>query len=112
MDRPEFVIVFVTTSDVAEANRISHALVEQRKAACVSIVPTVSSLYWWQGKMEKSMESLLIVKTLSRLLDEVIALVKGMHSYENPEVLALPVVGGSLEYLDWLDKETQTSPGA
>ena len=108
MTAPEFLVVLVTTSGVAEAKRISQALVEQRKAACVSIVPTVSSLYWWQGSMETASESLLIVKTTASLLDDVISLVKGLHSYENPEMLALPVVGGSRQYLDWLGTEVSS----
>jgi len=100
-----FLIVFITATDAEEATLISKVLLNQRKAACVSIIPRANSQYWWQGKIEESTESLLIVKTRQSLLASLIEVVHEVHSYENPEVLALPVVGGSPEYLDWLDKE-------
>jgi len=100
------VVVFITASTIDEADKIAEVLVEQRKAACVNIVPQVRSRFWWQGKIESAEESLLIVKTRAVLLDEVIGLVKANHSYEVPEVIVLPISGGNEDYLSWLDEET------
>ena len=102
-----YVVVLITTEADEEAQLISRVLLEQRKAACVSIVPGVSSLFWWQGKIDSSQESLLVVKTKASLLDEVVELVKEIHSYDNPEIIALPVLGGSQDYLEWISKEVE-----
>ncbi|UJP38228.1 divalent-cation tolerance protein CutA [Dehalococcoides mccartyi] len=110
MKTNSFLVVFITAKDAEEAALISKVLLTQRKAACVSIVPRVNSQYWWQGKIEESAESLLIVKTRQSMLDSLIEVVHEVHSYENPEILALPVGGGSPEYLDWLDKELSAPP--
>lgn len=100
-----FVIVLITTSQDEESQLIARVLLEQRKAACVNIVPAISSLYWWGNTIQQDKESLLIVKTRAELLDEVIRLVKEVHSYEVPEIIALPVTGGNHEYLEWIDRE-------
>jgi periplasmic divalent cation tolerance protein len=81
-------------------------LVEQRKAACVSIVPGVHSLFWWQGELDSAEESLLIAKTRGSLLPEVIDLVRKAHSYDVPEIVALPIIGGNEPYLRWIIDET------
>ena len=102
-----YVILFITTAADEEAQLISRVLLEQRKAACVSIVPGVSSLFWWQGRIDSAQESLLVVKTKARLVDEVVQLVKEVHSNDVPEIIALPIVAGNQDYLDWLDKEVK-----
>jgi periplasmic divalent cation tolerance protein len=78
-----------------------------RKAACVNIAPKISSRFWWQGKLESAEESLLIVKTRASVLDEVVNLVKKHHSYDVPEVVALPIIGGNEDYLEWMGKEVE-----
>ncbi len=98
--------MLVTASSEAEAQRISQALLGERSAACVNIVPRVESAYWWQSKVESAAEVLLIVKTTEAQLDAVIRLVKSLHSYQVPEIIALPVVGGNPDYLAWIDRET------
>lgn len=102
----EYVVVFITTVDDEEAHLISRVLLEQRKAACVNIVPGVSSLFWWQGSIDSAQESLLVVKTKAKLLDEIIQLVKEIHSNDVPEIIALPIIGGNQDYLEWVGKET------
>ncbi|MBI2868877.1 MAG: divalent-cation tolerance protein CutA [Chloroflexi bacterium] len=99
-----YAVVFITTSDSAEAEKIARALLEHKKAACVNIVPRVDSRYWWEGKIEISPECQLVVKTKAALLPDIVNLVKGLHSYAVPEVIALPVLGGNPDYLDWIDK--------
>jgi len=105
MEESAYIVLFITTATAEEARQISNVLLNQRKAACVNIVPNVSSLFWWQDKIESANENLLIVKTKASLLDEVVRLVIENHSYEIPEVIALPIIGGNQDYLEWIDKE-------
>ena len=103
----ELVVLFITTATAEEAGRISEVLLNERKAACVNIVPKVSSLFWWRDKIESAEENLLIVKTKAPLLNEVVRLIIENHSYEVPQVIALPIVGGNQDYLEWIDKEVK-----
>lgn len=103
----DYLVVFITTGNAAEAERIADVLVSSRKAACVNILPHVDSRFWWQGKIDSADEALLIVKTKAALLDEIIKLVKENHSYEVPEIVALPIVGGNRDYLKWIDNQTE-----
>ncbi len=101
------VVVLVTTPSREEADKITSLLLEKRKAACINIVPRVSSAYWWQGKIDTAEESLLIIKTREELLPDLISLVKQAHSYTVPEIIALPVSDGNPDYLSWVDAETK-----
>lgn len=107
MPKPAYLVIFITASSYEEARKIADALVSQRKAACVNIVPKVNSLFRWKGKIEDSEESLLVVKTRSKLFADVVGVVKDMHSYEVPEIIALPIVEGNSDYLKWLGEETE-----
>ncbi len=106
MQPSDYIIVLITTRDAEEAQAIADELLKRRQTACVNIVPEVESHFWWQDKLESRKESLLIVKTKKRWLPYIIESVKKLHSYAVPEIIALPIVGGSEEYLDWLDHET------
>ncbi len=99
------VVVMITTATEEEAYHIAMLLVNQRKAACVNIVPRVDSLFRWQGKLNSVQESLLIVKSKASLLPEIIEVVKRAHSYEVPEIIALPIISGNEDYLRWMDSE-------
>ena len=101
------IVVFITTADAEEAQRIADVLLNERKAACINIVPKVGSHFWWQGKLDSAEESLLIVKTRASALDEVVSLVKKHHGYDVPEVIALPIIGGNQDYLEWLSREVK-----
>lgn len=101
------IVVFVTASAEEEAHRIAELLLNQRKASCINIVPRVDSLFWWQGKLDSARESLLIIKTAASLLPEIIELVKSVHSYEVPEIIAMPIAGGNEDYLKWIDGEVK-----
>lgn len=107
MEEFAYIVILITTSNSEEAYKIAEVLLNQRKAACVNIVPGVSSLFWWQDKLDSAQESLLIVKTKASLLPEIISLVKGVHSYDVPEIIALPIVGGNQDYLEWIGKEVK-----
>ena len=101
------VVIFITVGTDEEAHTIAEALLEQRKAACVNIVPGVSSRFWWQDNLESAQESLLIVKTKAAQIDEVVKLVTGIHSYEVAEIIALPIIGGNPDYLAWIGREVK-----
>ena len=106
MTKSSYIVVFITTSSYEEARKIASALVDQRKAACVNIVPKVSSLFRWKGKIEDVEESLMVVKTRAELFPDVVSTVKSIHSYDVPEIIALPIVEGNPDYLSWLKEET------
>jgi len=103
------IVVLVTSSSEEEAHKVAELLLAKRKAACVNIVPGVDSSFWWQGKLDSARESLLIIKTRASLLAEIIGLVKSVHSYEVPEIIALPIIGGNEDYLEWIDGEVRES---
>jgi len=100
-----YVAVFITAPDRESGKKIARHLLERRLAACVNMTP-VSSAYWWEGKIEEVEEVLLIVKTTSDKMNELVKEVKAVHPYQVPEIIALPVVAGHLDYLDWVKKET------
>ena len=102
MDTHTYIIVFITTDSAIEAQQVAEVLLEHRKVACVNIVSDVESHFWWAENIELAKESLLIVKTRAVLLPEVINLVKSVHSYSTPEIIALPIIGGNHDYLDWI----------
>lgn len=99
------IVVFTTCETLADAERISKSLVELRLAACVNILPGVSSVYRWQHKIEQNQELLLVVKTRRGLFDKLRAHLESIHPYEVPEVVAIGVVDGAEGYLNWMDKE-------
>jgi periplasmic divalent cation tolerance protein len=101
-------IVFCTCSDVAEANRLARALVEERLAACVNVLPGLTSIYRWQDKVEAASEHLLFVKTTWERLPAVENRIRELHSYELPEVIAVPITAGSERYLEWIQEQVST----
>jgi periplasmic divalent cation tolerance protein len=104
------IVVFSTCASTEEAQRLAHALVEKRLAACVSLVPGVRSVYRWKDVIEEEEEVLLVIKTSRRLLEDLQSEIERLHSYEVPEVIAMQVVGGSERYLAWLDRELAHKP--
>ena len=103
---PQACVVLVTTGSETEAETIATALLEERLAACVNILSPIRSLYRWQGKIADDREWLLVIKTRAERFAAVEARVRGLHSYEVPEVISLPVLAGSAGYLDWIVTET------
>jgi periplasmic divalent cation tolerance protein len=106
MEQTNYIVVFITVKDPEEAQKIAKALLKRRQAACVNIVPEVDSHFWWKDKLDSTKESLLIARTKESLLPELIKSVKKIHSYSIPEIIAIPIVGGSRDYLEWIDSET------
>jgi periplasmic divalent cation tolerance protein len=101
------VVVLVTAGSADEAGRIAAALVDERLAACVNIVPEIRSVFFWDGKRSDEREALLVCKSRLPLMPKLIERVKALHSYTVPEVIALPVVAGSTDYLNWVNEATR-----
>ena len=99
----EFLVVFITAAPGEEAQRLAHALVREKLAACVNRIPGVESTYAWEGRVERDTEDLLVVKTRADLFDRLKARVEALHGYDVPEVIALPVTNGSEGYLEWME---------
>jgi periplasmic divalent cation tolerance protein len=96
------IIVLSTCGDEAEALKLARAVVEARLAACVNIMPPVRSIYRWEGKIESAEEFLLLVKTTDDRFAALREMITALHSYDTPEIIALPIVDGSEKYLAWL----------
>ncbi|MCX6002443.1 MAG: divalent-cation tolerance protein CutA [Chloroflexi bacterium] len=99
------VVMLVTASGRDEAEKIAAALLDGRQAACVNIVPSVISRFWWKGRIDSAEEALLLIKTRQTAVADVITTVQRNHSYSVPEIIVLPIIGGSGEYLNWIAGE-------
>ena len=97
------IVVLSTCGSPEEADRLARSLVEQHLAACVNVIPGINSHYWWQGRLEIAQECLLLIKSSRESFDQLRNAVEQAHSYDIPEVIALPVVDGALNYLNWID---------
>jgi periplasmic divalent cation tolerance protein len=106
-DMTDAVIVLITASSGEEAERIARVLVGEHVAACVNIMPGMRSLFFWEGKTQDEKETLLICKSRLPLVEKLVQRVKSLHSYSVPEVIALPIVAGSGEYLEWVRENTK-----
>jgi periplasmic divalent cation tolerance protein len=101
------IVIFITAPNEDEAARIARSLVEARLAACANIVRGIRSIYAWQGKIQDDSEVLMIVKTRKGLFNAVSDKVKELHSYDVPEIIALPIIEGAPDYLKWLKESTE-----
>jgi periplasmic divalent cation tolerance protein len=99
------IIALCTCGNREEAARIAHALVEERLAACVNVLPEIESVYRWQGKIEVAREVLLIIKTTEPRFPELRDRIAGLHSYDVPEIVAFPIAAGADKYLGWLREQ-------
>jgi periplasmic divalent cation tolerance protein len=102
----EYIIVLITAPNEEEAEKIAHEAVKAGLAGCANIVRDIRSIYRWQGKVEDGSEVLMVVKTKKTLFDDLAKKVKEFHSYTVPEIIALPILAGSADYLNWLRDET------
>lgn len=106
------IVVFSTCASADEAERLARRLVDERLAACVNVVSPVRSFYRWNGAVEDAAEFLLIVKSSRALFAPLRAVLESVHSYELPEVIAVPIVEGAPNYLAWMDRELQPAEPA
>ena len=102
-----YIVIFVTVSSKEEAQKIIQALLQEKLVACGTIIDGVGSHFWWQGTIDQAKETLLILKTRKALFPKVVKKVKSLHSYEVPEIIALPIVAGNKQYLEWIDESTR-----
>ncbi|MCA1578902.1 MAG: divalent-cation tolerance protein CutA [Acidobacteria bacterium] len=105
------IVVFLTAASGEEATRLADLLVGAHLAACVQILPEMESVYRWQGQIERQSENLLIVKTTAGKFAELETEVRALHSYETPEIVAVPIVAGSQPYLNWLSESVKPQLG-
>ena len=99
-------VIFCMASSEEEAKKLSTALVNEKLAACVNMISGMRSVYRWKGEVCEAEEWLLIIKSQKAVLDRVIHRIRTLHSYEVPEIIALPIMGGSEDYLNWLEANT------
>jgi periplasmic divalent cation tolerance protein len=100
-------VVYTTIDNMQDARKISNTLVEEQLVVCVNIIPKIESVYKWKGKIENDNEYIMIAKTTDKNVKKVIQRIKTLHTYELPEVIVLPVIGGLKEYLDYIADETE-----
>lgn len=101
-------MILITAGSAEEGENIAESLVNNHLAACVNIIPSVKSVFFWDGKTDKVSEVLLIAKSKRQLLEKIISQVKTLHSYTVPEIIALPLIGGAEDYLQWIDENTSS----
>ncbi|MCX7606132.1 MAG: divalent-cation tolerance protein CutA [Bacteroidia bacterium] len=106
MESPDFGLVYVMCGDEEEAHRIGRLAVERRLAACANIIPSVRSVYWWEGKIEEASEVLLLLKAPYSYYEELEKLIRAHHKYQVPAIVHLPITQGLPAYLQWIAKET------
>lgn len=106
-EREAYILVLVTASSDEEAEAIAQALVREGLAACVTLLPKVKSIYIWEGEVEAASECLMMIKTRTPLFSPLAEKVKEMHSYEVPEIIALPFGQGESRYLEWINQVTR-----
>ena len=101
-----YIVVLVTAKDEAQANKIAEKLVTEKLIACANIVPGIQSIFRWQGKVDRAREVLLVLKSRRRHFPAIVKTVRALHSYDVPEIIALPIVEGNKDYLNWLTEST------
>jgi len=99
-------VVYITIDNVQDARKIAHTLVEEQLVACVNIIPKIESIYRWKGKVETDNEVVLIAKTTDKNVKKTIQKIKELHTYELPDIIVLPIIGGLKDYLNYIQDET------
>ena len=100
-------LVYITTSNAEEAERIGREIVEMRLAACANILSPMHSIFWWEGRVNNATEAVLLLKTTEAHVDAVIETARQLHSYDCPAIVALPIVAGNPAFLEWIENETR-----
>ncbi len=101
------IVIYITTCSVNEAKKIGQTLVEEKLVACSNIISPIRSIYSWQGKICDDKEALMMLKTKQELFKQIVIRVEELHSYDVPEIIAIPIIDGSSKYLSWINEETK-----
>ena len=104
---PDHIVIYITTGSISEAKKIGQSLVEEKLVACSNIISPIHSIYKWQGKMCDDKEAMLMMKTKKKLFKQIVKRVEELHSYDVPEIIAIPIIEGSSKYMSWIDEETK-----
>ncbi|KHE91558.1 MAG: divalent-cation tolerance protein CutA [Candidatus Scalindua rubra] len=104
---PNHIVIYITAGSISEAKKIGRALVEEKLVACSNIISPIRSIYSWQGKVCDDKEVLMILKSRQKLFKQIVKRVEKLHSYDVPEIIAMPIIDGSRKYLSWLNEETK-----
>jgi periplasmic divalent cation tolerance protein len=102
-----YIVIYITTGSVNEAEKIGRTLVEEKLVACSNIISPIRSIYSWQGKICDDKEALMVLKTKRKLFKQIVKRVEKLHSYDVPEIIAIPIIEGSGKYLSWINEETK-----
>jgi periplasmic divalent cation tolerance protein len=106
MNQDDCIVVLVTVPDHNIARKVSEAVLTARLAACVNVLPGIQSMYWWEGKIADEQEVLLLMKTTEARFESLSQTIRSAHPYEVPEIVAVPVVRGLPQYIEWIRRET------
>ncbi len=104
---PDKIVILITAGSPDEASRIARTLVDEHLVACVNLLSGVRSLFFWEGKTQEASETLMICKSTLPMMDRIVARVRSLHSYAVPEIIAIPIVAGLPDYLQWVESSTQ-----
>ena len=100
----QYIVIFITAKNKLEAKKIALGLLKAKLVACVNITKDIESHFLWKSKIDSGREVLLIVKSKQKLFQKIVSKVQELHSYENPEIIAMPIIAGSWPYLKWIDE--------
>ena len=103
----DYMVIFITTSSIDEAKKLGRTLVEEKLVACSNILSPVHSIYQWKGKLCEDEEVMIVLKTKRDLFRQIELRVKELHSYDVPEIIAIPIIEGSEDYLSWVESGTR-----
>ena len=104
---PDYIVIYITTGSVNEAKKIGRVLIEEKLAAWSNIISPIRSIYRWQGKICDDKEALMVLKTRKKHFEQIVKRVETLHSYDVPEIIAIPIIEGSSKYMSWLNEETK-----
>ncbi|MBC8553157.1 MAG: divalent-cation tolerance protein CutA [Candidatus Brocadiales bacterium] len=102
-----YIVIYITTGSIREAKKIGRTLVKDKLVACSNIISPIHSIYSWQGKICDNKEALIMLKTKKKLFKQILKRVEELHSYDVPEIIAIPIIEGSSKYISWINEETK-----
>ncbi len=102
-----YIVIYITTGSISEAKKIGRTLVEEKLVACSNIISPIRSIYSWQGEICDDKEVLMVLKTRKALFKQIVNRVEDLHSYDVPEIIAMPIIEGSTKYLSWINEVTK-----